>query len=277
MVWSVNSNVTSLFANRSLNRAQQGANKALERLSTGLRVNSAADDAAGLAISTKLSARIRGLEQAQRNVGDAVSLAETADGAMDQIGDILIRMRELAVQSGNGSLSAADRIALDTEYDGLVSELDNIAQNTSFNGRDLLDGDTSAGVTFQVGQGSGSANQVTLSIGSLRQSVIGSAALSAQTISTTGGASTALGVIDSAINKLVAQRGKVGAVINRLDYSNNSLGAEIETLSAANSRVIDADFARETANLTRFQILTQAGLNVIAQSNYQSQLISRLF
>jgi flagellin len=277
MVWSVNSNVTSLFANRSLNRAQQGANKALERLSTGLRVNSAADDAAGLAISTKLSARIRGLEQAQRNVGDAVSLAETADGAMDQISDILIRMRELAVQSGNGSLSAADRIALDTTYDGLVSELDNIAQNTSFNGRDLLDGDTSAGVTFQIGQGSGATNQVTLSIGSLRQSVIGSAALSAQTISTTGGASTALGVIDSAINKLVAQRGKVGAVINRLDYSNNSLGAEIETLSAANSRVIDADFARETANLTRFQILTQAGLNVIAQSNYQSQLISRLF
>jgi flagellin len=277
MVWSVNSNVTSLFANRSLNRAQQGANKALERLSTGLRVNSAADDAAGLAISTKLSARIRGLEQAQRNVGDAVSLAETADGAMDQISDILIRMRELAVQSGNGSLSAADRVALDTEYDGLVSELDAIAQNTSFNGRDLLDGDTSAGVTFQIGQGSGATNQVTLSIGSLRQSVIGSAALSAQTISTTGGASTAIGVIDSAINKLVAQRGKVGAVINRLDYSNNSLGAEIETLSAANSRVIDADFARETANLTRFQILTQSGLNVIAQSNYQSQLLSRLF
>jgi flagellin len=277
MTWSVNGNVASIFAINSLNRSQNVANKALQRLSTGLRINSAADDAAGVAVATKLSSQIRSLEQAQRNASDGVSLAQVADGAMGQISDVLIRMRELSVQAGNGSLSATDRISLNTEFGELVNELDSIAANTSYNGTDLLDGDVSTGVTLQVGSGSGAANRVTISIASLLQASIASATLTAQTISTTGGATTAMGVIDDAINTLTAQRGKVGAAVGRLNYSIENLGTQAANLSAARGRVMDADFAKETAALTKAQILSQAGISAISQANYQSQMLAQLF
>jgi flagellin len=271
MALYVNTNVSSISAQRNLNRAQGGAEKALQRLSTGMRVNSASDDAAGLAIGTRFQSQIRSLEQAQRNANDAISVIQTAEGGMAQMSDLLIRMRELSVQSANGTLSAADRISVDTEFDSLVSELDRIAQTTSFNGTDLLDGDQATGVTFQVGAGSGANDRIVVSIASVLQSAIASQNLTAQTLSTVAGARTAMGVIDSAISTLSTQRSKLGASQNRLTVTIENLGSQVENLSASRSRIVDADVAKESANLTKYQILVQAGLSVVAQANASPQ------
>jgi flagellin len=271
MALYVNTNVSSISAQRNLNRAQGGAEKALQRLSTGMRVNSASDDAAGLAIGTRFQSQIRSLEQAQRNANDAISVIQTAEGGMAQMSDLLIRMRELSVQAANGTLSAADRISVDTEYDSLVSELDRIAQTTSFNGTDLLDGDSSAGITFQVGAGSGANDRIVVSIASVRQSTIATADLTSQTLSTATGARSAMGIIDNAISKLSTQRSKLGAAQNRLTVTIENLGSQVENLSASRSRIVDADVAKESANLTKYQILVQAGLSVVAQANASPQ------
>jgi flagellin len=271
MALYVNTNVSSISAQRNLNRAQGGAEKALQRLSTGMRVNSASDDAAGLAIGTRFQSQIRSLEQAQRNANDAISVIQTAEGAMAQMSDLLIRMRELSVQSANGTLSAADRVSVDTEFDSLVLELDRIAQVTNFNGTDLLDGDSAAGITFQVGSGSTANDRIVVSIANVRQGSVGNAALTAQTLSTVTGARTAMGVIDNAISKLSTQRSKLGAAQNRLSVTIENLGSAVENLSASRSRIIDADVAKETANLTKYQILVQAGLSVVAQANASPQ------
>jgi flagellin len=271
MALYVNTNVASLFAQRNLNRSQMGAEKALQRLSTGMRVNSAADDAAGLAVGTRFQSQIRSLEQAQRNANDGISVIQTAEGALAQMTDLLIRMRELSVQSANGTLSAADRVFLDTEFDSLVAEIDRIAQVTNFNGTDLLDGDASAGIVFQVGANNTANDRITISVTNARQDSIASQTLTAQTISTVAGARTSMGVIDDAINSIASQRSKLGAVQNRLTVTIENLGSAVENLSASRSRIVDADIAKETANLTKYQILVQAGLSVVAQANASPQ------
>jgi flagellin len=271
MALYVNTNVASLFAQRNLNRSQMGAEKALQRLSTGMRVNSAADDAAGLAVGTRFQSQIRSLEQAQRNANDAISVIQVAEGALSQMTDLLIRMRELSVQSANGTLSAADRVFLDTEFDSLVAEIDRIASVTNFNGTDLLDGDAAAGIVFQVGANNTANDRITISILNAQTASLTASSLASNTISTVAGARNTMGVIDSAINSIASQRSKLGAAQNRLTVTIENLGSAVENLSASRSRIVDADIAKETANLTKYQILVQAGLSVVAQANIAPQ------
>jgi flagellin len=271
MALYVNTNVASLFAQRNLNRSKMGAEKALQRLSTGMRINSAADDAAGLAVSTRFRSQIRGLEQAQRNANDGISVIQVAEGAMEQMTEILIRMRELSVQAANGSLTDEDRGFLNVEFNSLTEELDRIANVTSFNGTQLLDGSASAGIAFQVGANNTVNDRITISIASLNSGTIASQPLSNQTISTIAGARSSLDVIDGAINSIASQRADLGAAQNRLSVTIENLGTAVENLSASKARIADADIAKETAELTKYQILIQAGLSVVAQANQNTQ------
>ncbi len=272
MALYVNTNVASLFAQRNLNSSQMKADKALQRLSTGMRINSAADDAAGLAVSTRFRSQIRGLEQASRNANDGISVIQVAEGAMEQMTELLIRMRELGVQASNGSLTDDDRSFLHVEFTSLTEELDRISNVTSFNGTQLLDGSASTGIAFQVGANNTTNDRITISIANLDSATIASQDLGTQTISTQAGAQSSLDIIDSAIDGIAAQRADLGAVQNRLTVTIENLGTAVENLSASKARISDADIARETAELTKSQILVQAGLSVVAQANQSTQL-----
>ncbi len=270
----INTNVGSLFAQRQLGRSQMTQQKSLQRLSTGMRINSAADDAAGMAISTKFKSQIRSLEQAQRNANDGISVIQTAEGSLGQMGDILVRMRELSVQSSNGTLTNSDRTFLQSEFSNLSSELDRIAQSTEFNGKKLLQGSASTGITFQIGGTNTTNDKITVSISNVRVSRLGATTTNAiddQAISTVTKAQDSLAVIDGAIGKLSGVRSKLGAVQNRLTVAVDNLGIGIENLSAANARIADVDVAKETANLTKSQILVQAGISILAQANQSPQ------
>ena len=274
MALNVNTNVTSIIAQRNLNRTQSMQQKSLERLSTGMRINSAADDSAGLAISTKFKSQLRSMDQAQRNANDGISLIQTAEGALDQMGDILGRARELAVQSSNGTLTTSDRSFIDSEFRSLVNEMDRIVSTTEFNGRKLLNGSASAGVSFQVGANNTSNDRITVSITNVGTKKIGSSttnSLFSQSLSTASKAQASLSVIDDAISDLSTVRAKLGSAQNRLDVSIENLGSGIENLSAANARIRDVDVAKETANMTKGQILVQAGISVLAQANQSPQ------
>jgi flagellin len=242
----------------------------LQRLSSGLRINSAKDDAAGLAISERFTAQIRGLEQANRNANDGISMLQTAEGALDEVGNMLQRMRELAVQAANGTVSDADKKSLDDEFTELRDEIVRITDTTEFNGTSLL-GSTNS-VNFQVGFQNGSNNQIKISFLDLADTEISagglkSVALGSFGISTAGSASTALGRLDAAIDAISAKRADFGAKQNRLESTVRNNASIIENQSAARSRTMDADFAAETANLTRAQILQQAGTAMLAQAN----------
>ena len=267
-------NVASLGAQRNLEKSQTSLSKSMSRLSSGLRINSAADDAAGLAISESLRGQTKSLQQASRN--DGVSLLQTAEGALNEVSGVLVRMRELTVQSANGTLTTTQRGSLQSEFGQLRSEIDRISDSTSFNGQALVDGTLSAGVTFQVGLDNSSSSKLTVSIASAKSGAIGSAATTArlddQSISTAAGAGTALSVIDDAINDVSSIRGGLGAAMNRLSITVANLASGVENLSAANSRIRDVDVAEETASLTRSQILTQAGVSVLAQANQAPQV-----
>lgn len=267
MALYVNTNVASLFAQRQLSKSQGTAEKALERLSTGMRINSAADDAAGLAVTTRFKSQIRGMEQAQRNANDGISVIQVAEGSLEQMTDILIRMRELAVQSANGSFTDSDRAFLNVEFESLTVEMDRIANTTAFNGTKLLDGSAAAGIAFQVGSNNTANDRIVISIANMNAAQLATADISAQTISTGLGARDAIDVIDDAITSIASQRADLGAVQNRLNITIDNLGTAIENLSASSARIADADIAKETANLTRAQILVQAGLSVVAQAN----------
>ena len=273
MALYVNTNTASLFAQRQLGKSQMGQQKSLQRLSTGLRINSAADDAAGLAISTQFTAKIRGMNQASRNAADGISMIQIAEGGLEQMGGILTRMRELSIQSANGSLTDSDRLFIETEFSELSAELDRIAGSTDFNGRKLLQGSASAGVTFHIGVNNTTTDKITVSIQNVQASQLGTngTKLNAQGVSTVTKAQTALGVIDAAITQLSTARSKLGAGQNRLDVTIDNLGTTVENMSAANSRIRDADIAKESAALTRAQILTQAGVSVLAQANQTPQ------
>ena len=265
----VNTNVASSFAQRQLGKNQSLTERSLARLSTGLRINRAADDAAGLAISSKFTAQIRSLGQASRNAADGVSLIQTAEGSLDQMGGLLVRMRELSVQSANGSLTDSDRSFLQEEFAALSSEMNRIAGSTEFNGQKLLQGSLSGGAQFQVGIGNTTLDRISVSIENVQTSKLGTngTKLNAQAVSTVTKAQTALGVIDAAITQISTVRAGLGASQNRLDVSIDNIGTTVENLSAANARIADVDVARETADLTRAQILVQAGVTVLAQAN----------
>ena len=273
----INTNLASLTAQKNLGRSQLALERSLDRLSSGLRITRASDDAAGLAISESLRAQIRGLRQAERNANDGISIIQTAEGALNEISSILIRMRELGVQSSSsGSISNTERSFLQSEFSSLQSEITRIASSTKFGGRTLLDGTlsgTANAVNFQVGIFNDSAvDRISLSIGDATASALNvEAGAGGIAISTAASAQASLGTIDSAITTVATLRGDLGAAQNRLQSTINALQSSTENLSAANSRIRDVDVAAETAALTRAQVLQQAGIAVLAQANVSSQ------
>lgn len=262
----INSNVASLNAQRNLNTSQGSLNTTLQRLSSGLRVNSAKDDAAGLAIATRMTAQSRGMTVAIRNANDGISMAQTAEGALGQIKDHLLRMRDLAVQSANATNTSGDRAQLQTEYTELSNEIKRIYTQTSFNGLKVLD--TNAGTqSFQVGANSGeTVDIVTTSLSGLYGGVSGTS-VSGDTSAVSANAAAALTAIDSALTTLATQRSTYGAAQSRFEGIISVLQISQENQVAATSRIMDADYASETASLTRAQILQQAGTAMLAQAN----------
>ena len=265
----VNTNIASLNAQRNLSVTQGALAKSLQRLSSGLRINSAADDAAGLAISVGMDANVRSMNQAVRNANDGVSLVQTAEGALNESSNILERMRELATQAATGTVSSDQRGYIDTEFQQLKSEIDRIASSTQFNGTSLLNGAV-ASVSFQIGAGATTNDVIAVNLSGAGASSFGVGTLSV-TGSTGAAASAALTAIDTAIQSVSNLRGTLGAVQNRLQSTINNLQVSVENLSAAESRIRDVDVAAETANMTRAQILTQAGTAILAQANQTPQ------
>ena len=269
MAITINTNVTSMLAQSNLSKASEGLSDSMARLSSGLRVRSAADDAAGLAVSEDFKAKIRGLGQAKRNANDGVSLAQTADGALKEIGGMLSRMRELAVQSSSGTINTSQRGYLNDEFSQLKSEIDRIANTTEFNGISLLNGDSSTGVNFQVGVGNSSNDRLTLSIATATGSAL---SINSSSVSVASKALAAISGLDDAITAVSSRRANVGAIQNRLAVTMSNLDTYSTNLEAANSRIIDVDVASETARLTKQQILVQAGASMLAQANQGPQI-----
>jgi flagellin len=262
----IQNNVEAFNAQRQLGSVTHKLSKSMEKLSSGYRINRAADDAAGLAISEKLRGQIGGLAQAGRNAQDAVSLVQTAEGALTEVHAMLQRVRELAVQYKNGTLSSADRTAIQSEVNQLASEVERIGSSVEFNGISLLS--SSGTVTFQVGAEDGENITVTtISLGS----AVGS---NWYTLSTTDSAD--ISQIDAAINAVSAQRATFGAVQNRLEHTLNNLSAYQENLVASESRIRDVDMASEMVEFTKFQILQQAGTSMLAQANQAPQSVLSL-
>ncbi|MFN6147193.1 MAG: flagellin [Planctomycetota bacterium] len=264
----VNTNVTSINAQRNLSAVTDKLTGNFRRLSTGLRISTAADDAAGLAISERLRSQVRSLDQSKRNANDGISLVQTAEGALNEVSSILVRLRELAIQSSNGSVSTQDKETLDQEFQSLVDEVNRIGRSTEFSGIKLLDG-SSTSVTFQVGLGTTSGID-TLSV-SLSPTLSTTLSLSSLDIGSGGSTTTAITSIDSAINAVSSLRGTLGAVQNRLGITINNLSITTENLTSAESRIRDVDIAFETAQLTRNNILQQASISVLSQANVQPQ------
>ena len=268
----INSNVPALNTGRILRRSTADLNRSLERLSSGLRINRARDDAAGLAIAEGLRGRVRGLAVAQRNAQDGISLVQTAEGALGEVANILQRMRELAVQSANGTLAdSPNRSDLQLEVTQLLAQVNAIANQTEFNNIVLLNGST-ASVTLQVGSKAGQTLAVTLQ----NSLTTGPLAISGVTVATAAGASAAITTIDTAFNTLNTARANLGAVQNRLEFTINTLAIQEENAAAAESAIRDADIARETISFTRNQILVSAGTSVLAQANLVPQTALQL-
>ena len=299
----INTNTSSMIARDAISRNDRAMSQSMERLSTGLRINSAKDDAAGLAISDRMSAQVSGLNMAVRNANDAISLLQTADGATQEISNMLSRMRELAVQAASGTYTTTDQAALDLEFGALMDEIDRIAANTEWNGTKLLDGTigTNTAVSFHVGANASqtisvsfndlntdfnatnsntvSTNTYGLLVG-LGAAGIGSGAgdtgdLADQVITGTS-QSTTLGYLDNAITNINTQRANLGAAISRLEYASDNLANVSQNTSASRSRVLDADYASETTELARTQIIQQAATAMLSQANQQAQSVLAL-
>lgn len=270
---SVLTNVASLNAQRNLASTQTALAASVGRLSSGMRINTASDDAAGLGISENLKANIRSLAQAQRNANDGISMSQVAEGSMNEMQGIVSRMRELSVQAANATLGDTERGYIQTEFLQLSAEIDRISQVTEFNGQKLLNGSAATGLSFQIGLKNTANDEIAMSIAALTTSTLGSTALhiSAVSLSTAANAKLAIGAFDKAIQQLSQARAKVGATQNRMTVTVSNLAVAMENLSAANSRIRDVDVAQETANLTKAQILSQAGLAVLAQANQLPQ------
>jgi flagellin len=262
----INTNVDALSSYNKLNTNSAASSQSMQRLSSGFRINSAADDTAGLSISERMRGQIRGLGQAVSNINDGQSLVQTAEGALGQVHGMLQRVRELAVQYQNGSLSTTDRTSIQSEANQLASEIERIGTTTKFNGVSLLS--ASGSITFQVGANdSESISVATISLGS---------AVGASYASLTAGSTTDLTEIDSAINAVSAQRGVLGATQNRLQYAADATNSYQENLVAAESRIRDADMAKESVKLSKNQVLVQAGTAMLAQANQSGQNVLSL-
>lgn len=261
----INTNVSSLTAQRNLLRATEGLNRNFEHLSTGKRIARASDDAAGLAISSRLGAQIRGVDQAVRNANDGISLVQTAEGALSEIASTLVRMREISVQANNGTLSSADKDNLQAEFVQLQSSVNQVANSTNFNGLNLLN--TSTAVTLQIGAGT-TAGVDTMGV-SMANVTATSLSINLLDVGSTGDASAAIVALDTALDTVTSSRGDFGAVQNRLSSAIAAMQVRSENLSSAQSRIMDVDVAYETANMTKNNILQQAAISVLAQANQQ--------
>ena len=296
----VNTNINASVAQNALARNERAMNTAMERLSTGQRINSASDDAAGLAISSRMTSQIRGLEAGIRNANDAISMISTADGALIEITNMLQRMRELALQAGTGTTTSADRDYLNQEYKNLILEIERIAQNTQWNGKSILEGTangSSSTVKFQVGANGGQT--IAINFGNVSQdggaggTIFSNFEQSAGTAGNVGanagwhisgataaaaisGATLAMVSIDSAITEVNAQRATFGAAMNQLTYAVDNLSNVKVNAEASRSRVLDTDYARETSELARTQIIQQAGTAMLAQANQLPQTVLSL-
>ena len=294
----INTNTASLNTYRSYAASQAGMEQNIERLSSGLRINKASDDAAGLAISDRMDNQIRGMQQANRNVQQGNNLLQTAEGAMNEVGNILGRMRELAVQSASDTVSGDDRDSIDLEFEQLKSEIDRIAKGTSYNGMGLIDGSAdgaSEKITLQVGADNNAQDQLSFNLADFRVDDGSSAISTFAGVQLTDGASSptdknfqdldldtaatsqwAISALDQAIEAVNDQRATVGALQNRLEFTSSNLMGSIQNNSASMSTIRDADFAAEAADLAKNQILVQSGTSMLAQANSLSQNVLAL-
>ena len=273
----INTNIAATITSNALAKNERAMGQAMERLSTGARINSAADDAAGLAISSKMTSQIRGLDQAVRNANDAVSMIQTADGAASEITNMLQRMRELSVQAGNGTNTTTDISAVNTEFVALRDQIGAIVTNTQWNGSPILNGTggTAGSFTFQVGANASQILTVAFGDFDLGSSVLG-ANITTTTTLTAANVQTTITNLDTAIVNVNTQRAIFGASINRLEYAMDNLANVSQNTAASRSRILDADYAAESTELARTQIIQQAGTAMLAQANQQAQSVLTL-
>jgi flagellin len=279
MAQTINTNVASLNAQRATNMSQSSLATSMQRLSSGLRINSAKDDAAGLAIAERMNAQVRGMNVAIRNANDGISLAQTAEGALSKVGDSLQRMRELAVQARNATNNTSDKDSLNKEFAQLQSEIQRVLGGTTFNGKAILGNDATA-MTFQIGANTTSNDVITIDSSNMTTATnittVTGTASTIDSTATAGAIATVIDNIDTALDRVNNERAVYGATQSRFDAIVSNLQQSVESQSAARSRIMDADFAAETANLSRAQILQQAGNAMIAQANQQPQQVLAL-
>jgi flagellin len=268
----IQTNVASMVAQNNFNNTQSKLMTSFQRLSSGYRINSAADDAAGLGIASSMSAQIQSYTYAMQNANDGISMAQTADGAAAQIGDLLSKMRGLAVQGSNGSLSSSDSTNLDSQFQSSLAQIDNVANVTNFNGKNLLAGSSTA-VSFQVGIGTTASDQIAVNFGGADSASLNVGSLKVDNATDSQAAITA---IDTAIASLSTVREGFGAAINRLQGTVSNLQSSQTNMAASLSRIQDVDIATETANLSKEQVLAQAGAAVLSQANQSPQLALKL-
>ena len=274
---AINTNAGSLTAQRNLNKVSRGLTESISRLSSGVRIDSAADNAAGMAVSENMRAQLKGFKQAMRNANDGVAVLQTAESGYQSISDLLIRMRELAVQAANDSLSDTERGFLETEFEDLIEEIDRVSSVVEYNGIKLLDGTAGAAgngqMTFQVGTRNTTQDQIRIT---LNLQDAGELQVSTQTVSSQAGAQAAISAIDEALEDLSEDRAELGSTINTLNMAVDELGATIENYGNAMSQIKDTDMAEESAMFAKSNVLQQAGVAMLSQANQTPNLVLRL-
>ncbi|WP_246859061.1 flagellin [Dickeya oryzae] len=273
----INTNSMSLLAQSNLNKSQSSLQTAIERLSSGLAINSAKDNAAGSGIVNGMTSQIKGLTQASKNANDGVSLVQTAEGNLDAINDNLQRIRELAVQAANDTNGTLDRSSIQTEIDRRVDEINRVAASANFNGKALLDGTVNAtGFNIQVGAGTTANDAISVGSSALINATAGGLGVTSLAVSTAAGATAAIAAVDAALGQINTAKANIGATLNRFQSTIDNLSNTINNLSSARSRIQDADYATEVSNMSRAQILQQAGTSVLAQANQVPQTVLKL-
>ncbi|MBF4178084.1 flagellin [Lelliottia nimipressuralis] len=273
----INTNLLSLTTQNNLNKSQSSLGTAIERLSSGLRINSSKDDAAGQAIANRMTSQVKGMTQAARNANDGISLVQTAEGNLNEINTNLQRIRELAVQAANDTNGSTDLTSINTEITQRLSEIDRIAGGANFNGKSLLNGSVSTSLSIQVGAGTSANDTIKIDSTALINATSGSLSTTLNTtIADNATAQTVISAADDAIAKIDGARSNMGAIQNRFESTINNLNNSITNLSAAQSRIQDADYATEVSNMSRAQILQQAGTSVLSQANQVPQAMLSL-
>lgn len=277
MAMVINTNNSSNNAVRLLDKTQRSQDITMQRLTSGLRINSSKDDAAGLSVVTNMTTQIRGLDMAVRNANDGLSLVQTLDAATEEVTNMMQRMRDLGIQAQNGTYTSAQRADMNVEFQQLASEMGRIASATKFNGVPIFSGGTMTSMSFHVGWENGTANRIGSGQLIMSQSLNGMAgSLRTQTVSTRGGASAAVSLLNDKLSQVQTARATWGAIMNRLDYTLNNLQSVKVNTESSRSRIQDTDYAKEAANLARTQVLQQAGMSMLSQSNQNSQSVMSL-